>query len=150
MPPANLNFRNPTKSKNIVQESEKDITFLSSLTYEGTIEPNRPPDSLPRKPEQNPESEGTRYEGTGSKKTSNHTEPTASHRRLLVNPSDQRKQSKMSDATEGQDLAPKAPKAPIDEQLTVNNSTSRLKQKQRAKKEAGRESSGRTPEKREQ
>ena len=90
MPPANLNFRKPTKSRNIVQESEKDKAFLSSLTYEGTIEPNRPPDSLPRIPEQNPECEGTRYEGTGSKKTSSHTEPTANHQRILVNSSDQK------------------------------------------------------------
>ena len=53
----------------------------------------------------------------------------------------------MSDATEGQDLAPKAP---MDEQLTVNNCTFRLKYKKRANGEAGRESSDRPPEQREQ
>ena len=40
----------------------------------------------------------------------------------------------MSDATEGQDLAPKAP---MDEQLTVKNPASRLGRKQRAKAKQG-------------
>ena len=40
----------------------------------------------------------------------------------------------MSDATEGQDLAPKAP---MNEQLTVNNPASRLGRKQRAKAKQG-------------